>query len=284
MFSKKLSIFTLCIICLFALTMSGFTADKDTEEFVPDATVPLYLNGIKVADGYMFDGTAYTSVRSLTEALDKEADISWDAETSTVDVTDEGLELSATVGDYYICANGRYLLAEDGVILYDDIVIVPVRSLAEVFGAEVEWDEESSSVGIIADGLTMIESGDDFYDETDLYWLSRLINSEAGNQSMLGKIAVGDVVMNRVASDTCPDTVYGVIFDSKYGVQFSVVSTGGIYMEPNEESVIAAKICLEGGNIAGDAIYFVNPDTGSTLWFRTTRTYVGTFGVHDFYA
>ena len=69
-----------------------------------------------------------------------------------------------------------------------------------------------------------------------------------------------------------------------YGVQFSPVETGGIYAEPNELSVIAAKLCLEGYNVAGDSLYFVNPATGSTSWFRETRTFVVTLGDHDFYA
>ena len=82
----------------------------------------------------------------------------------------------------------------------------------------------------------------------------------------------------------CPDTVHDVIFDTRYGIQFSPVETGGIYAEPNEQSVIAAKLCLEGYNVAGDSLYFVNPETGSTAWFRETKTFVVTLGDHDFYA
>lgn len=285
MTGKKITILFVCIACLFTLIMSGFTVSSAKDDFVAEDTVPLYLNGIKVSDGYKNGDTTYVSVRSFTEAISSTADIAWDLDTQTVTVTDDGLTLTAKVGDYYICANGRYLLVEGGVKLYEGSVILPVRVISKAFGAEIEWDDPSSSVSIIADELTMIESGDSFYDETDLYWLSRLINSEAGNQLMKGKIAVGNVVMNRVASGTCPDTIYGVIFDAKYGVQFSVVSTGAIYDEPNEESVIAAKICLEGDSLVGsDCIYFVNPTTGATSWFRSTRTFIATYGDHDFYA
>jgi N-acetylmuramoyl-L-alanine amidase len=95
---------------------------------------------------------------------------------------------------------------------------------------------------------------------------------------------VGNVVLNRVADESCPDTIYDVIFDNKYGVQFSVTTNGTIYMDPSEESIIAAKICLEGYSVVGDSIYFVNPDIGVSSWFVNTRTFVKSIGDHDFYA
>ena len=35
---------------------------------------------------------------------------------------------------------------------------------------------------------------------------------------MKGKIAVGNVVLNRVRSSAYPGTIYGVIFDKRYGI------------------------------------------------------------------
>lgn len=284
MTGKKLTILILCIVCVFTLVMSGYTA-AGSDEVTVDATVPIYINGNESVDGYIIGDTTYTSIRSLCEALCEDINFRWKAKTKTLTLTAEGLELTATVDNMYICANERYLYVAKSVMIYDDNVIVPVRTIADVFGAAVEWDSESSSVSISAENLTMIESGDTFYNENDLYWLSRLINSEGGNQPMDGKIAIGNVVMNRVASDSCPDNIYDVIFDAKYGVQFSVVTTKAIYLDPNEESIVAAKLCLEGASVIGtDCIYFVNPDMGATNWFRTTRTYIGTYGDHDFYA
>lgn len=288
MTNKRLTILILCVVCLFTLVMSGYKTEDETDTFVVEDTVPLYLNGIKAADGYKIGDTTYVSVRSFSEILREDIDVTWDSETQTISISAEDLEFAATVDNIYLHANDRYLLVADSIKFYDDNVIVPIRTLAQIFGAEIEWHEQSMSINIIPSDLEipeMIESGDTFYDENDLYWLSHLINAEAGNQIMEGKLAVGNVVLNRVASSICPDNIYDVIFDSKYGVQFSVISTGGIYMDPNEESIIAAKICLEGESfIGGDAIYFVNPSIGATSWFRTTRTFIGTFGDHDFYA
>ncbi len=285
---SKISI--ICAVCLLFCIAVGFSAAYaagDTEygeaDFT-DAEIPMYINGIKVADGVKVFDTTYISLRAFVEFVGEQTDIAWNEETSTVTVTCEGLELTAASGANYFAANGRCFYVPYGVLNINGSISVPVREIAKVFSVDIEWDEESSSVSICADGPSIIENGGDYYNIDDLYWLARLINSESGNQPLDGKIAVGNVVMNRVSDPSCPDSIYGVIFDKRYGVQFSVTETGGIYAEPNEESLIAAKICLEGYNIVEDSIYFVNPEIGAYSWFVQTRVFVATIGDHDFYA
>ena len=65
--------------------------------------------------------------------------------------------------------------------------------------------------------------------------------------------------------------------------QFCPVKSGTIWCTPDEDAVIAAKLCLEGVNLAGESIYFVNPVTGSTRWFRENLTFAMSVGDHDFY-
>ncbi len=287
----KLKISIICVVCLLVCMISiiGAYAVSVESEAAPEAeavyqTVPMYINGIMFADGFTVGETTYTPLRGFIEFLDEQIDIAWNEETQTVTITDEGLNISATVGAFYISVNDRCFYVPDGVLIIEGSVCVPVREIAKAFSIDdIEWDEDSSSVSICSDEVSVIEGGEDFYVEDDLYWLSRLINAESGNQPFDGKLAVGNVVMNRVADDSCPDTIYGVIFDKRYGVQFSVIE-GGIYAEPNEESVAAAKLCLEGYNIVPDTIYFVNPDVGVSSWFAQTRVFVASIGEHDFYA
>ena len=47
--------------------------------------------------------------------------------------------------------------------------------------------------------------------ETALMCMAVNLYHEAGNQSMIGQMAVGQVVLNRVADDRCPDTVCEVV-------------------------------------------------------------------------
>ena len=46
---------------------------------------------------------------------------------------------------------------------------------------------------------------------------------------------MGNVVLNRVASPDFPDTIYGVIFDDRWGGQFEPVRNGTVYQEPTED-------------------------------------------------
>lgn len=286
LFKNRISM--ICAICLVASMASGFASaeitDSDTSSSSYSEVVPMYINGIKMSDGIRVEDTTYIPLKTFFESIGEQTNIVWDGETGTVSVTGEDLELTASVGNKYITVNNRCLYVPYGILNLDGSVVAPVRELAKIYQVEVSWDEVTASVSLNADRPQLFENGDAFYDKQDLYWLSHLINAESGNQSLEGKIGVGNVVMNRVADPTCPDTIYGVIFDAKYGVQFSVTQTGSIYGEPNEESVVAAKICLEGYNIVGNSIYFVNPEVGLTSWFTNTRVYVSTIGEHDFYA
>ncbi|MEG0777697.1 MAG: cell wall hydrolase [Oscillospiraceae bacterium] len=308
----KLNISIICVICLIAGIVGCFAVDGALNNLTAEASpsvapeitgspaplvpteaptsaaplaeVPMYVNHIKVGNIYKLDGTTYTPIRAFIEAIGEQADLAWDAENNLATLKTDTLNLTATVGNKYFTANDRCLYVPNGVLIIDGAVSLPVRELAKVFGAIVEWDEPTSSVSVRADEPVVFASAEETYNKDDLYWLSRLINAEAGNQLFDGKIGVGNVVTNRVADPTCPKTIYGVIFDSKYGVQFSVTENGGIYAEPNEESVVAAKICLEGYNVVGNSIYFVNPTIGTSSWFASTRAFVSTIGEHDFYA
>ena len=100
---------------------------------------------------------------------------------------------------------------------------------------------------------------------------------------MHGQIAVGNVVLNRVKDPDYPDTIYGVIFDRNYGVQFEPVLNGSIYAEPTESAVAAAKLCLEGVDLSRGSIYFYDPAKAQSSWIGQNCTYVMTIGTHKFY-
>ena len=101
---------------------------------------------------------------------------------------------------------------------------------------------------------------------------------------LIGQIAVGNVVLNRTRSTDFPNTVYDVIFDTKFGVQFTPILNGTIYDPPCESSVIAAKICLEGYSISDKIVYFLNEAISSNMWVTNNRPYVMTLGNHAFYS
>ncbi len=190
--------------------------------------------------------------------------------------------ISARSGDCYIEAEGRYLGGE--VLNVSGILYVPIRSLAKAYNAGVEWNADTRSVDLTATVGDSIVSGNEFYDSDEVYWLSRIISAEAGAEPMSGKILVGNVILNRVASDEFPNTIYGVIFDREWGVQFTPTENGTIYNPPTADSVIAAKLCLDSYYISRSAMYFLNPKRATNFWVPTNRPYLMTVGCHDFYS
>jgi uncharacterized protein YgiM (DUF1202 family) len=101
------------------------------------------------------------------------------------------------------------------------------------------------------------------YTEADLRLLACLVHAEAGTQSYEGKLAVANVVLNRVKSSKYPDTIKAVIYQSG---QFSVAASGSLEKQLNNYdnyssksqklSIKAAKDALEGANNIGSRLYF----------------------------
>lgn len=226
---------------------------------------------------HMVGDTTYVALRAAVRALAPEARVSW--EDGAARVRGAGLDLAARPGDQWLTVNGRALYVPDGVLLEDGVTAVPVRALAAALGAEVDWSREAGVT------LTPGEGRPDPapYTEDELYWMSRIISAESRGEPLLGKLAVGTVVLNRVASGEFPDTIYGVIFDRKWGIQFEPVANGTVYDEPTQESVLAAKLVLDGARAAGDSLYFLAPELTNNHWMMEHQTYVTTIGCHWFY-
>ncbi len=251
--------------------------------FAAAPTVPITLENGKTLDGILLDSVTYIPLRRFCDAMGG-ATIAWNAHTNTATATDNtrSLSISATQGAKYIVANGRYFYAQTGVRNVGGTLYIPIRPLAKAYCLDVTWSDATRSVTLRSNGKKLV-SGENFYDADEVYWLSRIINAEAAGEPFDGKIAVGNVVLNRVESTQYPNTIYGVIFDRRYGTQFSPVSFGTIYRTPSAQSVIAAKICLEGYTLSEDILFFMNPRLSTTNWISKNRPFAFTIGNHDFY-
>lgn len=221
------------------------------------------------------DGVTYVSLRNVATALVPGAQVSWNG--SSAIIYKEGvLSLTAVPGQEYIVANGRYLPTE-GVITQNGAVLVPLNTIVKATDAAYTWQADGTLA--LTPGSGGILSAEQFYNADDLYWLSRIIYSESGNQPLAGKIAVGNVVLNRVSSPRFPNTIHGVIFQRN---QFSPARNGTINRTPNTESVMAAKLCLDGAVELDNVLYFNR--AGLNSWASRNRTFVATIAQHSFYA
>lgn len=222
-------------------------------------------------------GTTYVSLRTVAGLLAPEAEVSW--EDGTAWVRGDGLALSARPGDVWLTVNGRALYIPQGVLLERGRTLVPVRVLAEALGGSVDWSREAGVTLTVGSGRASPPP----YTQEELYWMARIISAESRGEPLLGKLAVGTVVLNRVASPQFPDNIYDVIFDRKWGVQFAPVANGTIYDEPTQESVLAARLVLDGARVAGGSLYFLAPELTDNHWIMENREFVVTIGCHWFY-
>lgn len=229
----------------------------------------------------IIDGTSYVSFWPVVKALYPDATLTRSAYGSVLTVSSASLNMEISLGATYLVANGRYLTLDRAVTGVGDTLLLPARTLGAIVGADVSWDNIGKNVVFTVNSNGPIASADVAYNAEDLYWLSHIIYAEAGNQPLEGKIAVGNVVLNRVASSQFPNSVKSVVYQSG---QFTPVANGTIYLEPNAESVKAAKLCLDGANTVGNALFFINPKTSRSSWVARNRTLLTVIAEHAFYA
>lgn len=247
--------------------------------------LPVYANTLTVngqgLDAYIENGITYASVREFTEQYAGYS-VGWNDKSKIATVKGTDLEAEVYQGRAYSVANGR-VLVRDGINRNKaGRVYAPVTELAEMFSAKVEWNSSTRRVTVTGGGQALAPA-QSYYNSEELYWLSRIISAESRGESFMGKCGVGNVVLNRKASSQFPNTVKDVIFDTKFGVQFSPISDGSIYNEPTSESIMAAKAVLDGFVKVKDALYFLNPRTAVNSWIINNRRFCTRIGNHDFY-
>ncbi|MHC1684742.1 MAG: cell wall hydrolase [Clostridiaceae bacterium] len=116
------------------------------------------------------------------------------------------------------------------------------------------------------------------YSQSDLNLLAHLIESEACGEPYAGKIAVGNVVVNRARMDD--KSISSVIYQPN---QFSGVKTSRFKSTPSKDSIKAAKEVLEGKNIVPDAYFFVNLNKCRATFVKKKK-FITRIGDHWFYA
>jgi N-acetylmuramoyl-L-alanine amidase len=227
---------------------------------------------------YLIDGVTYVPFRAFCE-LQGCGQVSWDARAhAAYATTRDGVTVCAFAdGALYLRYGERYFYTASPVRIVRDRLYIPIRPLAKCFGLTVRWDAASRSVALRRAG-TAPRADVGVYDSDELYWLARIIQAEAGAEPLRGKLAVGNVILNRVRSAAFPNTVYGVIFDRKHGVQFTPTANGSIYREPSREAVVAARLCLEGYTLSEEILYFFNPDRANSFWIAENRPYAFRIG------
>ncbi len=166
------------------------------------------------------------------------------------------------------------------------------KDVLEMTGSEIGGGVGIADVTVsgqrVVNYSVMEPDGYRYLTEDELEVLRRIVEAEAGNEDEDGKLLVANVVLNRVDSDSFPDTVTEVVFQQSEGVtQFSPVASGRYYsVEVSQETVEAVERALAGEDISEGALYFASRRYASSRkmrWFDEKLTYLFRHGGHEFY-
>ncbi|WP_379154518.1 cell wall hydrolase [Paenibacillus sp. sgz5001063] len=118
--------------------------------------------------------------------------------------------------------------------------------------------------------------------EEDLLLLQKIVMAEAEGEPYQGKVAVANVVLNRLRSANFPDTIHDVIYQKS---QFSPVANGRLKrVKPNGDSIKAVAAALSGNKaVTDDTYFFLSLKLAQDLTVHHSRQYAKTIGNHTFY-
>lgn len=116
----------------------------------------------------------------------------------------------------------------------------------------------------------------------ELLLLQKIVMAEAEGEPYEGKVAVANVVLNRLRSANFPDTITDVIYQKH---QFSPVANGRLKrVQPNEETIKSVSAALHGQKeVKDDTYFFLSLKLAQDLTVHHSRTFVKKIGNHSFY-
>ncbi len=293
---RRLAALLLCVLLLSGCAAAPERNSVPTAEPAAPSPLPtapehpyeplrVYLDGLLTDRGYLRNGTAYLAPETICAYYGLAHEETADAQNFSL--TLPGLTVTGSRNLSWFLADGRYLYAPDGWIEADGRLYLPAETIEHIFGLPVTLSGEPLRAEVGSTGYRLLQGGEDYYEKAfhadDLYWLEHIIYAEAHHESLACQIGVGNVVLNRLAHRDFPGTITGVVLDREHTVQFEPVGSGEVAAEPDETARIAARLCLEGFNTAGDSLYFVNPARGDPSWFSSSLRFVCRIGHLDFY-
>lgn len=167
---------------------------------------------------------------------------------------------------------GYYAGSVDGV--YGSKTVAAVKYFQRSNGLTA--DGKCGPKTLAALGISVRETSQSTSGDVDL--LARLISAEARGEPYTGQVAVGAVVLNRVASPAFPNSMSGVIYQSG---AFTCLQDGQFWGTVTDSAYKAARDAINGWDPSGGAIYYFNPNTATSSWIWS-RPVITVIGKHYF--
>lgn len=118
--------------------------------------------------------------------------------------------------------------------------------------------------------------------------LTRIVEAEAGDEDVKGRMLVANVILNRVAYQDFPDNIEDVVFQRSGGrYQFSPLKDGSYYtVEVQESTCLAVDRVLAGEDESMGALFFCCRKFSSKSnlkWFDSSLVKLFSYGCHEFF-
>ena len=202
------------------------------------------------------------------------------------EVLSKGADLQPVVAAGIALDVGTVVYTGEDAEMYEAINSTPeMKSLTEVAEeiedglTEVPVEEAPSS-----EDSTTCSGTRTSLSEADFSTMCNIVAAEAKGEPYNGKVAVAEVILNRVDSSKFPNSVYDVVYQSRNGrYQFQPVSNGSINTAySNSSSAVQEDV----RNAVTDAVNGSNLTNGA-LFFRTKMYHAGStplvvIGAHYF--
>ena len=255
---------------------TGATASEDEffaeEEVQQDETAALQAEASKAAQNEIEEVQAAEEVARLeAEAQAKaaaEEAAQLEAEAQAKAAAEEAARLEAEAQAKAAAEEAAQLEAEAQAKAAEEAARLEAEAQAKAAAEEAARLEAEAQQAALAAQTAAISA-------EELKLLANIIYCEAGSESYVGKVAVGNVIMNRVKSASQPNTITEVVYAKG---QFSPVRNGSLQRALSSDKADAA--CYQA---AIEALAGAQP-VGGKLFFRRNNGRSGqVIGHHVFY-
>ena len=147
---------------------------------------------------------------------------------------------------------------------------------------ESEAESERAFIDVVMnarpeDGMSSI---DERWNEAEWYMLAKIAMAEAEGEDTKGKALVIRTVLNRVNSESFPNTIKEVIYQEN---QFTPIRNGRYdKVEPDDDCYKALEMVEDGWDESEGALYFER-STNKKTWHMKNLKKLFTYGKHTFY-
>ena len=133
-----------------AQILSGSGTEEDP--YVVDGkkdSISVYVNGTELTldvPPMLENDRTLVPMRAIFEALG--AEVSWYPEDRTIVAVRGGTTVFMQVDDWYMSVNDEWIALDAPPRIVNDRTLIPLRAVAEAFGAQVGWDEATQTVTV----------------------------------------------------------------------------------------------------------------------------------------